>query len=285
MSNRAVSIRARLLNLAKREGIDFQLIIIRFLHERLLYRLSVSDYSKQLILKGGAFIYAMQGLKSRPTMDVSLLGTQIFNDIEVLCDVFRQICVIESEDEVTFNPESIVSELINQQVKYNGVRLYIDATFHTVRQRIQIDVGFGDIVIPAVQELEYPILLEEMQIPVIQAYSKETVIAEKFQAMIELSVANSRMKDFYDVYKLLIDNVFDNDTLEVAIKATFENRVTSYTENHALFSAGFATNTQRKRSWTAFLNKINRDKELEFEEVMLLIKKKLMPFWSKMEEI
>lgn len=285
MSNRAVSIRARLLNLAKQEGIDFQLIIIRFLHERLLYRLSVSDYSQQLILKGGAFIYAMQGLKSRPTIDVDLLGTQISNDIMALCEVFRQICAVESEDEVIFNQKSVVGELITQQDKYNGVRLYIDATFHTVRQRIQIDVGFGDIVIPVVQELEYPILLDEMQVPIIQAYSKETVIAEKFQAMIELSVVNSRMKDFYDVYKLLVDNEFDNGTLEEAIKATFANRETSYAENHALFSADFATNTQRKRSWAAFLNKINRDKELEFEKVMLLISEKLMPFWAKMEEI
>ena len=285
MNDRAASIRARLLNLAKKEGIDFQLIIIRFLHERLLYRLSVSDYSQQLILKGGAFIYAMQGLKSRPTIDVDLLGMQISNDIEALCEVFRQICAVESEDEVTFNPESVVGELITQQDKYNGVRLYIDAAFHTVRQRIQIDVGFGDIVIPVVQELEYPILLDEMQVPIIQAYSKETVIAEKFQAMIELSVANSRMKDFYDVNKLLADNEFDSGTLEEAIKATFANRKTSYAENHALFSADFATNPQRKRSWTAFLNKINRDKELEFEEVMRLISEKLMPFWAKMKVI
>jgi predicted nucleotidyltransferase component of viral defense system len=285
MKNRAVSIRARLLNLAKKEGIDFQLIIIRFLHERLLYRLSVSDYSKQLILKGGAFIYAMKGLKSRPTIDVDLLGTQISSDIESLCEIFRQICAIESEDEVTFNRESIVGELITQHDKYNGVRLYIDATFHTVRQRIQIDVGFGDIVIPVVQKLEYPILLDDMQVIVIQAYSKETVIAEKFQAMIELSVANSRMKDFYDVYMLLSSNEFDDDTLEEAIKATFANRETSYTESHALFTSEFATNTQRKRSWTAFLNKINRDKDLAFEEVMRLISEKLMPCWAKMKEI
>ena len=161
--------------------------------------------------------------------------------------------------------------MITQQDKYNGVRLYIDATFHTVKQRIQIDVGFGDIVIPVAQELEYPILLDEMQIPVIQAYSTETVIAEKFQAMIELSVANSRMKDFYDVYNLLTDNKFDNETLEEAIKVTFVNRGTSYTENHALFTAEFGTNPQRKKSWTVFLNKINRDKELEFEDVMRLI--------------
>ena len=100
--------------------------------------------------------------------------------------------------------------------------------------------------------------------------------------MIELSVANSRMKDFYDVYNLLTDNKFDNETLEEAIKVTFVNRGTSYTENHALFTAEFGTNPQRKKSWTVFLNKINRDKELEFEDVMRLISEKLMPFWAKM---
>ena len=285
MKNRAVSIRVRLLTLAKKEGIDFQLIIIRFLHERLLYRLSVSDYSQQLILKGGAFIYAIQGLKSRPTIDVDLLGTQMSNDIEAICQAFKHICILDSEDEVAFNPESVVGELITQQDKYDGVRVFIDATFHTVRQRIQIDVGFGDIVIPAVQKLEYPILLEDMQVPVIQAYSIETVIAEKFQAMIELSVANSRMKDFYDVYKLLADNEFESNTLEEAIQATFANRGTLYTENHALFTVEFATNPQRKRSWTAFLNKINRDKELAFEEVIRLIDEKLWPYWAKMKKI
>ena len=102
--------------------------------------------------------------------------------------------------------------------------------------------------------------------------------------MIELSVANSRMKVFYDVYKLLAENEFDNDTLEEAIKATFENRGTSYTENHTLFTAEFATNLQRKRSWTAFLNKINRNKELEFEQVMRLISEILMPSRAKMKE-
>jgi predicted nucleotidyltransferase component of viral defense system len=283
MNNNAVSIRARLLNLAKKEGVDFQLIIIRFLHERLLYRLSVSEYSQQLILKGGAFIYALQGLKSRPTIDVDLLGVSLSNDIEELCEVFRQICTIKSEDEVAFIPESIVGELITQQDKYNGVRLYIDAAFHTIRQRIQIDVGFGDIVVPMVQALEYPILLEDMQIPVIQAYSKETVIAEKFQAMIELSIANSRMKDFYDVYKLLAGNGFDENTLGEAILSTCANRETTYTEHHALFTTDFATNVMRKRSWTLFLNKINRDKELEFEDVMQIISIKLKPYWEKMK--
>ena len=283
MKNRAASIRARLLNLAKKEGIDFQLIIIRFLHERLIYRISVSAYSEQFILKGGAFIYAIQGIKSRPTIDIDLLGTQISNDVEELCDAFRHICEVQSEDEVSFNPESVAGELITQQDKYNGVRLFIESAFTTVRQRIQIDVGFGDIVTPTIQELEYPVLLDEMQVPVIHAYSKETVIAEKFHAMIELSVANSRMKDFYDVYKLLSDNEFDSATLEEAIVATFNNRETIYTENHALFAAEFATNANRKRNWTAFLNKINRDKNLNFEDVMAIIQERLQPYWERLK--
>lgn len=282
MRNRAASIRARLLNLAKKEGIDFQLIIIRYLHERLIYRISVSDYSEQLILKGGAFIYATQGIKSRPTIDIDLMGKQMSNDIEELRIVFLQICEIPSDDEVQFNPQSVTGELITQQDKYNGVRLFIEAAFHTVRQRLQIDVGFGDIVIPTIQELEYPVLLDDMQIPVIHAYSKETVIAEKFQAMIELSVANSRMKDFYDVYKLLTDNEFESATLQEAIVATFRNRQTIYTENHALFTTDFASNAIRKRNWAAFLNKINRDKKLPFEVVMQIIKVRLGPYWENL---
>lgn len=282
MKNRAASIRARLLNLAKKEGIDFQLILIRYLHERLIYRISVSDYSEQLILKGGAFIYATQGIKSRPTIDIDLMGKQMSNDIEELRIVFRQICEIHSDDEVQFNPQSVTGELITQQDKYNGVRLFIEAAFHTVCQRLQIDVGFGDIVIPTIQELEYPVLLDDMQIPVIRAYSKETVIAEKFQAMIELSVANSRMKDFYDVYKLLSDNEYESATLQEAIVATFRNRQTIYSGNHALFTANFASNAIRKRNWTAFLNKINRDKNLSFEVVMQIIKERLGPYWENL---
>ena len=122
-----------------------------------------------------------------------------------------------------------------------------------------------------------------MQVPVIHAYSKETVIAEKFQAMIELSVANSRMKDFYDVYKLLSENVFDSATLEEAIVATFRNRQTIYSENHALFTANFSSNAIRKRNWAAFLNKINRDKSLDFEVVMQIIKESLGPYWESLK--
>ena len=284
MKNRAASLRARLLNLAKKENIDFQLIITRFLHERLLYRLSLSDFSNQFILKGGSFIYAIQGIKTRPTLDIDLLGQQIPNDLETLCATFRAICRIESDDEVLFYPESVEGEIVTQQDNYNGVRLFLESKFGTIWQRLQIDIGFGDVITPASKELEYPVLLDDLQVPFIQAYSKETVIAEKFQAMIELSLANSRMKDFYDVYMLLLAEDIDSKVLRDAIIATFNNRQTYYTENHALFTAEFVTNTQRQRNWAAFLRKINKAQHFTFDVVMKLISGKLLSYWEEVRK-
>lgn len=285
MKNRSASIRARLLNLSKKENIEFQLVIFRFLHERLLYRLSISEFSERFMLKGGAFIYALQGIKTRPTTDVDLLGLQIANDVDTLCDVFHSICKMESDDEVHFLAESVHGEIISEQEKYNGVRIFIDAQFDTVRQQLQIDIGFGDVVTPGNLQLEYPILLIDMQIPVVRAYSVETVIAEKFQAMIDLSSFNSRMKDFYDVYKLIIAKEYNPDLLQEAIISTFENRETSYIEEHSLFNPEFATDSQRQQNWSAFLRKIKRDKQLTFEEVMKTITKELKPYWENLKDL
>jgi predicted nucleotidyltransferase component of viral defense system len=284
MKNRAASLRARLLHLSKKENIEFQVLISRFLHERLLYRISVSDFSNHFVLKGGAFMYAIQGLKTRPTTDVDFLGQQIANDVDALCDTFRKICSTESSDEVHFLPESIQGEPIAEQEKYNGVRVFVDTQFDTIRQRLQIDIGFGDVVTPENQQLEYPILLDDLEIPVVRAYSVETVIAEKFQAMIELSLFNSRMKDFYDIYKLLASENYNSDLLQEAIISTFKNRETFYIHEHSLFSPAFATDSLRKQNWAAFLRKIKRDKELTFEEVMQTITTKLKPYWEVLND-
>jgi predicted nucleotidyltransferase component of viral defense system len=284
MKNRAASLRARLLHLSKKENIEFQVLISRFLHERLLYRISVSDFSNHFVLKGGAFMYAIQGLKTRPTTDVDFLGQQIANDVDALCDTFRKICSTESLDEVHFLPESIQGEPIAEQEKYNGVRVFVDTQFDTIRQRLQIDIGFGDVVTPENLQLEYPVLLDDMEIPVVRAYSVETVIAEKFQAMIELSLFNSRMKDFYDIYKLLASENYNSDLLQEAIISTFKNRETSYIYEHSLFSPAFATDSLRKQNWAAFLRKIKRDKELTFEEVMQTITTNLKSYWEVLND-
>lgn len=283
MKNRAESIRARLLNLSKKENIEFQVLISRFLHERLLYRISIFEFSNHFVLKGGTFMYAIQGIKTRPTTDIDLLGQQITNDVDTLCNAFRKICNTESSDEVHFLPETIKGDPISEQEKYNGVRVFVVAKLGTIRQRLQIDIGFGDVVTPGNLQLEYPVLLDDMETPVVRAYSVETVIAEKFQAMIDLSLFNSRMKDFYDIYNLMVEDNYNPYLLGEAIVSTFKNRETSYIDEHSLFTSAFATDNQRILNWNAFLRKIKRDQQLSFEEVMSVIKLKLEPYWERLK--
>jgi len=277
MSN-ATSIRARLLNVSKKESVSFQLILMRYLHERFLYRLSISKYVNNFFLKGGNFIYAIQGLSARPTKDIDLLGKDVENDIEGLKKIIIEILSVDySGDYVWFNHEDIKIEPIAEKNLYNGVRLKIEAHFDSIRQQLQIDIGFGDIVIPKPINLEYPTLLPEIPIPTIFAYTPETVIAEKFQAMIELSTLNSRMKDFYDVYILLTKQSIDKNILQKAIANTFENRKTTLTEEHSIFTDDFKNDPQRLIMWKAFLNKINVQEKLTFQFVLEVIIKKLKP--------
>ncbi len=198
------SINAKLKNIARQKGIPFQQIIFRYIHERLLYRISISEYAENLFLKGGNLLYAMQDATVRPTKDVDFLGLHIHNNADLIKKIFTDICSSNyDKDFVWFDIQTITAGKITEEHKYSGIRLLMDAGFDTIKQRIQIDIGFGDVMVPSAQQLVYPVLLREMERPVILAYSSETVIAEKFQAMIELAGLNSRMKDFYDIYSII----------------------------------------------------------------------------------
>jgi predicted nucleotidyltransferase component of viral defense system len=286
MSNASASVRGRLTSLARKQGLSFQLIIIRYLQERFMYRLSQSSYRNNFYLKGGALIYALEGSKTRFTLDIDFLGREISNNMESIKAAFAEICNLPcSSDSVLFDSESVDAEIISEHNRQNGVRLFIDGSFHTIKQRLQIDIGFGDVVVPdPLIYIEYPVLLSDSDAPVILAYSPETLIAEKFQAMIELSLVNSRMKDFYDVYKVLTSGNFNLNSLEESIKATFFNRKTYYTENHSLFSSEFVTNPNRLQMWRAFLNKIGQNEKLSFSKVMDTITINLKPIWDRLKE-
>jgi predicted nucleotidyltransferase component of viral defense system len=280
MKNSPESIRSKLKNLSKTENIDFQIILIRYFHERFLFRLSKSNHKNHFLLKGGTLLYALEGIKTRPTLDIDFLGVAIANDIGVMKNIFTEICRIQYEEDcVWFDANSITAENITENDKYNGVRLHIDAKLVNIRQRLQIDIGFGDVYINDPQQLQYPVLLNESEVPLINAYSIETIIAEKFQAMIELSTLNSRMKDFYDVYKLLINNMYNVENLTNAIKLTFKNRMTFFTEDHALFSDEFISNLNRQKLWNNFLKKKNIKEKIAFQEIMQVLKEKLYPIW------
>jgi predicted nucleotidyltransferase component of viral defense system len=252
------SIQARLKAIAKQEQTAHQLVLIRYFTERLIYRLSVSAYRKHFCLKGGALLYAHERASSRPTMDLDLLGIHISGDQEEMKSVFQSICRIEClEDGVLFLHETLETSEIRKEGRYSGVRIKIDGRLGNIRQVSQIDIGFGDTITPAPVEMSYPTLLP-MPAPEILAYSLETVIAEKFEAMISLAAQNSRMKDFYDGYHLLENFEIDRTTLRTAIQNTFRQRETVIEQDHVVFSPEFANSAKRRQEWDAFLKKMGR---------------------------
>lgn len=147
-----------------------------------------------------------------------------------------------------------------------------------------MDIGFGDVVTPAPQELAFPALIDTVPQAEIKAYSLETVVAEKFHAMIVLSLANSRMKDFFDVYRILVTDRVDSEILSDAITSTFANRETGYRENHPLFTEAFFSSKDRQSFWNGFLRKIKYPESIDFQTVGLLIRERLQPYWESLRD-
>lgn len=278
--NIAASIRARLTNISRKENIAFQVIIVRYLHERLLYRLSISHFANQFYLKGGNFLYALNGLVTRPTTDIDFLGHKLAMEDRQIKKIFAEIADIQYNDGVWFDAENIQLEQIAEQNLYTGVRLIFPAGFDSIKQTIQIDIGFGDQITPHAVSLKYPVLIAHLPAPYLLAYTTETVIAEKFQAMIALAGSNSRMKDFYDVHQLLSVGAYDETQLKEAIITTFKNRKTDYVENHSLFTTEFSEDSIRNKMWEAFLKKIGKKDSLAFPQIMKEINAVLKPIWE-----
>jgi predicted nucleotidyltransferase component of viral defense system len=277
----SMSIKAVLLNLAKKENLQFQQIITRYLHERLLYRISLSEYKSHLVLKGGTLMYAIEGLQTRPTIDIDMLAKNLKNDKENIKQIFQEICgIIYEKDCVTYNSETISVSDITEEKKYSGVRLVIGSQFDSIKQILQIDVGFDDIITPHAVAISFPVLLKELESPDILAYSVESIIAEKFHAMITLGNMNSRMKDFYDIYILLNINNIDEASLREAVFRTFRHRNTDFINEHVLFTESFYENTNRKIMWQAFLRKMRISDDLDFSYVIQKITERLFPIYN-----
>lgn len=282
MKNTGKSIRTRLLNIAREGKQEFMKVLIRYLHERLLFRISVSQYKSHFLLKGSSLLFALDGFKARPTIDIDLLGERISNDRETLKNVFQGICGIECEDDgVTFESSSIELEPITEDKNYPGMRIKIVARLDSIIQPISVDIGFGDVVTPCPVPLDYPILLPNVPTVEIYAYSLETLIAEKFHTMVDRDESNSRMKDFFDVYQLFTNHKIDHNLLSEAIVGTFKNRNTTYRESLSLFTDKFAADVARNSSWKAFLKKIRWKEQLDFLAVMDCIRMNLQVYWNK----
>lgn len=284
ITNFGVSVKTKLLNIARASGRDYNQIVTRYFQERLLYRISVSRYHDCFYLKGGALLYAIDQTSARPTLDIDLLGHNISRDKAFLESVFKGICAIPfPEDGVTFDADTVTATEIMTERHYNGINITVQAHLDTIAQVVSMDIGFGDVVFPEPVPLDYPLFLDEMPVISINAYSLETVVAEKFQTMIEKSVANSRMKDFYDVYTILSEEKIDEAVLSDAIKSVFENRGTVYVDGHPLFTEVFATDPGRVAMWNSFLRRIKYKGTLPFKDALLVITAKLFPVWESMK--
>lgn len=278
------SIRAKLLNISKAENQPYQLLLTRYIQERLLYRLSQSRFRERFLLKGGALLYAHEQFRARPTLDIDFLGDRIDRDKEYVRETFREICDIPcDEDGITFDVTSLTAEEITENKVYHGIRLHVPARLDTIRQIISMDIGFGDVITPQPEELDYPVLLARVPSVCVMAYSLETVVAEKFQAMIDLGEQNSRMKDFFDVYRILSSGKLDERLLQLAIAATFSNRRTTYIPGHPLFRTEFASDPARIALWKGFLRKIKYQHDLPFEKVIMSIREQLRPYWVMLQ--
>lgn len=280
--NTVASVKGQLLNIARSTGKNHQLLLLRYFQERFLYRLSQSVHRDKFCLKGAAFLYALQQEKSRITKDIDFLGMGIPSSHSVLRKIVPEICAIEyAADGVIFDRDSLALEDIIKNGNYQGIRIHLTGHLDRTKQRMQIDIGFGDVVLPAPQAMVYPVILD-MEAPNLLAYSVESVIAEKFEAMIDLAEANTRMKDFYDVYHLLVNQPIHYDILEKAIQETFKQRGTTILPIHSLFESNFHRDPIRIARWQAWLRKTRLNPDLAYETVIQKIIADLKPIYLRL---
>ncbi len=252
------SVRARLLDLAREKGHAFDLLLTRYAAERLLYRLSTTPHRDRFVLKGAMLMTTWFDAPHRPTRDVDFLGYGDSTPESVLA-VFREICAIEGGDGLIFDVDALRVELIREELEYGGLRMRTTARLAGARITVVIDIGFGDAIEPGVEEINLPALLDFPE-PRLRAYARETVVAEKFQAMVMLGLANSRMKDYYDIWMLSRSYDFDADRLSRAIVATFARRGTAIPEEVPdALTAVFATDATKQRQWAAFCRDLAAD--------------------------
>jgi predicted nucleotidyltransferase component of viral defense system len=278
VSNVAASVRQRLLNIIHESGDDANLVWTRYATERLLYRLSVSEDARDFILKGAMLFMAWTGQSHRPTVDMDFLGRGE-NSSERLAEVFRNVCAFEVKtDGLEFDVNSVKAAPIREEGKYQGQRITLTAFLGKARIPIQVDVGFGDVVTPKARIISYPTLLD-LPAPRIRTCPRETVVAEKLQAMVVLGIANSRMKDFYDLYVLAREFAFEGAILTRAIQATFKRRDTEIPRETPLaLTEEFGRDGAKSAQWKGFVRKSGLEQGVpEFLDILSHLREFLLP--------
>jgi hypothetical protein len=252
VKNIEASVHARLQNYARTTKRPFQELLQYYAMERFLYRLSKSPHRSRFILKGALMLHVWDAPLARATKDVDFLG-RLDNSLENLERVVREVCAAQVDsDGMVFDPAMVRTERIKEDADYEGVRVRFVGLLGKARVTMQVDVGFGDVVTPGEEKISYPTLLD-FPAPELSGYPRETVVAEKFQAMVYLRTINSRMKDFYDVWLLGSQFTFDGKLLAKAIAATFANRGTNIELTPIAFTPDFTEQSSTRAQWTARL--------------------------------
>lgn len=254
-ANRAASIRARLRDVARERGEEFNLTLNRYAVERYLYRLSVSRWAGQFVLKGALLFDLWFDEPHRPTRDADFLGFGP-DDAATAKAIVTDICAIDVDDGIEFDPAAARIEEIREDAHYGGLRVRISGTLDGALCTAQIDIGFGDAVTPGPLVVDYPTILDDVPAPRLRVYPRESVMSEKLESIVSLGMGNSRMKDYYDLRALIRDERVDERYLVDAIRATFDRRRTRIPGTIPVgLSDEFANSQAKIAQWRAFLDR------------------------------
>ena len=278
------SVKARLKNFAIKSGCTFQEALTYYGLERTIYRISISEYADNFVLKGGIFLYALFGRNyERATTDVDLLAQRISNGSEEMKSVFQKIFSRDVDDALVFDVDSITVEDITEFKEYHGLHVSFVGYLDRTKIPISIDIGFGDVIYPEAVKMDFPVILD-MESPRVNAYSLETSIAEKLEAIIHNGYFNSRYKDFYDIYVLSKKYVFSYAELRNAVIQTFENRKTPMTMDSAAFSDEFLNDPVHQTRWKSFLKMKKALIQVSMSDAMDWIKAFVRPLFEGTEK-
>jgi len=264
--NLAKSVKDRLLNLARAEGKVFDVVLVRFALERLLYRLSLSAHRDRFVLKGGMLVTVWLDDDNRVTRDADFLGHGDADADRLVAD-FQEIMSVDVDDGLVFDVDNLSATAIREEMEYGGTRLKTVAYLEKTRIPITIDIGFGDAMADPTRQLDYPTMLD-LPAPNIRTYPPATVIAEKFQAIVVLGIANGRMKDFYNLWAIPRSIDVPDEELDAALAATFARRETAMpTERPAGLTPEMADDANKQRQWKAYAASIELE-NVELQEVV-----------------
>jgi hypothetical protein len=282
--NTAASVHQRLLNKARASSRPFNEILQLFAIERFMYRLFKGPCARKFILKGALMFSAWTGSMSRPTMDIDLLG-KIDNSLDMMVAVVKDTCEITVEsDGIVFHKDTVTAVRITEDADYRGARVMLRGNLGNTRIFIQVEIGFGDVIIPGPSRVQYPALLD-FPTPEVNGYTMESTIAEKFQAMVKHGLLNSRMKDFFDIWFLSRRFDFKGEILTEAIEKTFVNRNTPLTSDPTIFNPSFMKDDAKQDQWAGFTDKTKlADAPMSFEDVANDIKIFLQPIAASISQ-